>query len=49
MLERSIEAPDELRFDIVLATSRNKWGYRDLEHAKDALGYEPEEYAEDFR
>ena len=49
VLERSIEAPNDVRYDIVLATSRNKWGYRDLEHAREALGYEPEDTAEDYR
>jgi nucleoside-diphosphate-sugar epimerase len=48
MLRRCIEAPDDLKYDIFLATSRNRWGYRDLEHARQVLGYEPQDSAEDF-
>jgi hypothetical protein len=32
-------------YDIFLATSNNKWGYRDLEHARRLLGYEPQDSA----
>ena len=49
VLEKSIEAPDDVRYDIVLATSKNKWGYRDLEHARQVVGYVPQDSAEDFR
>jgi NAD+ dependent glucose-6-phosphate dehydrogenase len=49
MIDRSIEAPDNLRFDIFFVTSNNKWGYRDLEHARNVLGYVPQDNAEDHR
>ena len=48
ILERCIEAPDDLRYDIFLATSNNKWGYRDLEHPRQVLGYEPQDSADAF-
>ena len=49
MVERCIEAPSSVRFGIFHATSANKWGYRDLEHARELLGYEPQDTAEDHR
>jgi nucleoside-diphosphate-sugar epimerase len=49
MLELCITAPPELRFDIFYAVSDNKWGYRDLEHARAVLGFEPRDRAEDYR
>jgi hypothetical protein len=49
MLELCITAPPELKFDIFYAVSNNKWGYRDLEHARAVLGFEPRDRAEDYR
>ena len=49
LLERCIEAPDSLRYDIFFGTSRNKWGYRDLEHPRAVLGWEPVDAAESHR
>ncbi len=49
MVERCIEAPPGLRFDIFYALSRNKWSYRDISHALDVVGFEPEDEAETFR
>ena len=49
LLERCIEAPDSVRYDIFFGTSRNKWGYRDLEHPRAVLGWEPVDAAEDHR
>lgn len=49
MLEACIAAPPSLRFDIFFATSRNRWSYRDLEHARALLGWEPLDAAEDRR
>jgi nucleoside-diphosphate-sugar epimerase len=48
-IQRCIEAPAELRYDIFFVTSRNKWGYRDLEHTREVLGYEPQDAAESYR
>ena len=49
MLELCIAAPPTLRFDIFYAVSDNRWGYRDLEHARAVLGFEPADRAEDHR
>ena len=49
LLERCIDAPATLRYDIVFGNSRNKWGYRDLEHTREVLGWEPVDAAEDHR
>ena len=35
-----------LAYDVFFATSKNRWGYRDLEHARDVLGWEPQDSAE---
>ena len=49
ILHRCIEAPDDLKYDIFYANSNNKWGYRDMEHPRRILGFEPQDSAEDFR
>jgi len=38
-----IEAPDDLKFDIFWATSDNKKLFRDNSHAKEVLGYAPQD------
>ncbi len=48
MLQSRIDAPDDLKFDIFLATSNNKWSYRDLTHPRDVLGWSPKDSADDF-
>jgi nucleoside-diphosphate-sugar epimerase len=49
ILHRSIDASDDLKFEIYFATSRDRWGYRDLDHTRDVLGFEPQDSVEDFR
>lgn len=49
MIERCIEAPASLGFDIFYVVSNNRWGYRDLDHARAVLGFEPQDAAEDHR
>jgi nucleoside-diphosphate-sugar epimerase len=49
LLERCVAAPPSLRYEIVFGTSRNKWGYRDLEHPRAVLGWEPLDSAENYR
>lgn len=49
MVERCISAPDDLRYDIFFVTSDNRWGYRDLDHARAVVGFEPQAKAEDYR
>ena len=48
MLHKCIDAPDDLMYDVFLATSNNKYSYRDLAHARDVLGYEPKDSADAF-
>ncbi|MDP6072893.1 MAG: NAD(P)-dependent oxidoreductase [SAR202 cluster bacterium] len=45
-LQKCIDAPDSVVYDIVFAVSDNRWGYRDLSHAKEVIGFEPEDSAE---
>ena len=48
-IERSIVAPETLRYDIFFVLSDNKWSYRDLEHPRKVLDFEPQDRAEDYR
>ncbi len=48
LLRAAIDAPDELKYEIVFGTSDNQWGYRDLEHTRDVLGWTPRDSAESF-
>jgi NAD+ dependent glucose-6-phosphate dehydrogenase len=49
MIELCIAAPATVRFDIFYALSNNRWSYRDLEHARAVLGFEPRDAAEEHR
>lgn len=49
IIEKCIGAPKDLKFDIFYALSENKWSYRDIEHAREVVGYEPQDRAEDYR
>lgn len=49
MLERCVAAPERVRCDVFFVVSDNAWGYRDLEHARDVLGFVPRDRAEDHR
>jgi hypothetical protein len=49
MLELCIRAPDTVRCDVFFLLSDNRWSYRDLEHPRTVLGYEPLDRAEDHR
>lgn len=48
-IERCVFAPAELKFDVLFANSLNRWGYRDLTHAEEAVGFVPQDGAEDHR
>ena len=48
MVKHALEAPEEVKFDIFFVISNNRWGYRDMAHAKEVLGFEPEDSADDF-
>jgi dTDP-4-dehydrorhamnose reductase len=49
MVQRCIDAPDSLRYDVFFVTSDLKWGFMDIEHPKEVLGFMPEDKAEDWR
>lgn len=49
MIDLCIEPPPELRYDVFYVVSNNKWGYRDLSHARDVLGFDPQDAAEEHR
>lgn len=49
MIALAIGAPAHLRFDVFYAVSDNRWGYRDLAHAREVLGFVPADRAEDHR
>ena len=49
MIERCIDAPLALRFDIFNAVSNSPRGVRDWQHAREVLGYEPQDSADKFR
>lgn len=48
-VERAVEAPPDVRYAVVHVVSDNRFGYRDLEHARRVLGYVPLDRAEDHR
>ncbi len=48
LVEKSIEAPDDLRFDIFYGVSNNKWNWVDIQHARDVLGYAPQDRGEEL-
>jgi nucleoside-diphosphate-sugar epimerase len=45
-IERCIDAPDSLKYDIFDAVSKNRWQWRSTEHAREVLGYEPQDSAD---
>lgn len=49
ILKSCLDAPESQKYDIFFATCNNKLGYRDLQHPKDVLGWEPQDSADDFR
>ena len=49
MIEACLRAPATLRFDVFFAVSNNRWSYRDLDHARRVLGFEPQDAAETYR
>ncbi len=49
MIEACIEAPESIEYDVFYAISKNKWGYRDMSRAREVLGFEAQDAAEDYR
>jgi len=48
LVEKSINAPDSLRFDTLYGISNNKWRWVDIDHSKAVVGYMPQDSSEDF-
>ena len=48
MAVKCIEAPESVRFDIFYAISDNHWNYRDISHAREVVGYVPEDSADEL-
>lgn len=48
MVERCIAAPSSLKFDIFNVISKSRWAVRDISRAREMLGYEPQDSADDF-
>jgi nucleoside-diphosphate-sugar epimerase len=46
MIAACIEAPPSLRFDTFFVVSDNRWSYRDIEHARQILGWAPVDSAD---
>lgn len=49
LVERCIDAPDELRFGVFYGVSANTWRIWDIDDARRAIGYEPLDDAERWR
>jgi len=47
LVERCIGAPSSLRFDVFFGQSDNRYNLVDIEHAKNVLGYAPQDRAEE--
>ena len=48
LAERAVEAPEDLKFGIFYGVSDNKWRWVDIKHARDVLGYVPQDSAEEM-
>lgn len=49
LLQKCVEAPDSLRWDIFFGVSNNTWGFRDFSHAQQILGYQPLDNSEQYK
>lgn len=47
LVERCINAPQSLRFDVFFGQSDNLYNLVDIQHARDVLGYTPQDRAEE--
>ncbi len=48
LVERCVTAPDDLHFDIFFVQSNNADNLVDIQHARDVLGYTPQDRAEEY-
>lgn len=49
LARKSIEASEDLSFDIFYGVSGNKWRFWDIEHPREMIGYDPDDDAEAYR
>jgi hypothetical protein len=49
LVDRCLSAPDSCRFAIVYGVSANTWRLWDIDAARDAIGYQPRDNAENWR
>ena len=47
IFRRCVDAPDDLRFGIYFGMSNNRYRWVDLTNAREELGFEPQDRAED--
>lgn len=48
MVEKCIQAPANVKFDIFYVVSGNKRRYRDIEHAREVVGFLPQDSADNY-
>jgi len=48
LVERCVDAPESVRFDVFYGISINPYALVDIEHARQVLGYEPQDRAQDY-
>ena len=49
LVDKCIEASDDVRFAIFYGVSDNKWRFWDISNSRDLIGYEPNDNAEQWR
>ncbi len=49
MIRRAVDAPPELRYDIFYVISANKYRFWDIEHARNVLGYVPQDGVGEYK
>jgi nucleoside-diphosphate-sugar epimerase len=48
IVERCVAAPDDVRFDIFYGVSNNRTRFRDISHAREVIGYIPQDGIQDW-
>jgi nucleoside-diphosphate-sugar epimerase len=48
VIERCVDAPEDLRFDIFYGVSSNRARFRDIEHGREMIGYVPQDGVQDW-
>jgi nucleoside-diphosphate-sugar epimerase len=49
LVQKCVDAPDSLRFGIFYGVSNNTWRFWDISNSREAIGYEPQDNAENWR